>query len=403
MNLREFFKKLRSPLGTSLIFLAAIVTLAFSAVPFLIREDGGKLQPIHESVSRDATLDIPGSVKAISAVPPDKPLPPSDGVSGSSADSTSKINGSGRPQPPSSIARTNSGNRYNSGSSDRRSVESSRNSVPTAKILIIDGESAGAQKEFVSERFAPYGRLIACKMVNTVESGDTDTPLIAVVIEDLWWINAKGEKKLIIPAGTEVYGTVNGAKPMRNRLTTGNNFILVWQATSNMVGFELQLKGVALEKSTHPENRMLAAITDMSAGIPGQVMSNENLSKFLMYTLAFGQGLAQGYQTNEVYTDSGVTVTTQDGTTKNAMARGAETLAQVMLQDVSQMIAKESYYIRVPSGTEFYIFVQQVINLDDAQIADTLLNKLEEQKIQGPQKPSYKNVLNAFSGGKTVK
>lgn len=403
MNLREFFKKLRSPLGTSLIFLAAIVTLAFSAVPFLIREDGGKLQPIHESVSRDATLDIPGSVKAISAVPPDKPLPPSDGVSGSSADSTSKIDGSGRPQPPSSIARTNSGNRYNSGSSDRRSVESSRNSVPTAKILIIDGESAGAQKEFVSERFAPYGRLIACKMVNTVESGDTDTPLIAVVIEDLWWINAKGEKKLIIPAGTEVYGTVNGAKPMRNRLTTGNNFILVWQATSNMVGFELQLKGVALEKSTHPENRMLAAITDMSAGIPGQVMSNENLSKFLVYTLAFGQGLAQGYQTNEVYTDSGVTITTQDGTTKNAMARGAETLAQVMLQDVSQMIAKESYYIRVPSGTEFYIFVQQVINLDDAQIADTLLNKLEEQKIQGPQKPSYKNVLNAFSGGKTVK
>lgn len=403
MNLREFFKKLRSPLGTSLIFLAAIVTLAFSAVPFLIREDGGKLQPIHESVSRDATLDIPGSVKAISAVPPDKPQPPSDGVAGSSADSTSKIDGSGRPQPPSSIARTNSGNRYNSGSSDRRSVESSRNSVPTAKILIIDGESAGAQKEFVSERFAPYGRLIACKMVNTVESGDTDTPLIAVVIEDLWWINAKGEKKLIIPAGTEVYGTVNGAKPMRNRLTTGNNFILVWQATSNMVGFELQLKGVALEKSTHPENRMLAAITDMSAGIPGQVMSNENLSKFLMYTLAFGQGLAQGYQTNEVYTDSGVTVTTQDGTTKNAMARGAETLAQVMLQDVSQMIAKESYYIRVPSGTEFYIFVQQVINLDDAQIADTLLNKLEEQKIRGPQKPSYKNVLNAFSGGKTVK
>ena len=403
MNLREFFKKLRSPLGTSLIFLAAIVTLAFSAVPFLIREDGGKLQPIHESVSRDATLDIPGSVKAISAVPPDKPLPPSDGVSGSSADSTSKIDGSGRPQPPSSIARTNSGNRYNSGSSDRRSVESSRNSVPTAKILIIDGESAGAQKEFVSERFAPYGRLIACKMVNTVESGDTDTPLIAVVIEDLWWINAKGEKKLIIPAGTEVYGTVNGAKPMRNRLTTGNNFILVWQATSNMVGFELQLKGVALEKSTHPENRMLAAITDMSAGIPGQVMSNENLSKFLVYTLAFGQGLAQGYQTNEVYTDSGVTITTQDGTTKNAMARGAETLAQVMLQDISQMIAKESYYIRVASGTEFYIFVQQVINLDDAQIADTLLNKLEEQKIQGPQKPSYKNVLNAFSGGKTVK
>ena len=401
MNLREFFKKLRSPLGTSLMFLTAIVTLALAIMPFLIREDAGKIQSIRETFTREATLDIPGSAKAIAAVPPEKSLELKGGVSSSVSEGTQKASdGSGRPQPPSSVSRGDAG-RYVPGSMDRRSADANRSSGQTAKILIIDGESAGAQrKEFVSERFAPYGRLVACKMVNTVESGDTDTPLIAVVIEDLWWINAKGEKKLIIPAGTEVYGTVNGAKPMRNRLTTGNTFILVWQATSNMVGFELQLKGVALEKSTHPENRMLAAITDMSAGIPGQVMSNENLSKFLMYTLAFGQGLAQGYQTNEVYTDSGVTVTTQDGTTKNAMARGAETLAQVMLQDVSQMIAKESYYIRVPSGTEFYIFVQQVINLDDAQIADTLLNKLEEQKIQGPQKSSYKNVLNAFSGGK---
>lgn len=399
MNLREFFKKLRSPFGTSMMFLTAIVTLALAVMPFLIREDAGKIQPIRDTVTREASLDIPGSVKAISAAPAEKSQDVKGNISDAATEHVQKPDGSSavRPQPPTPFGHVETGTRY---AKDGRSSDTGRNSV-SAKILIIDGETAGTQKqEFVSERFAPYGRLISCKMVNTVESGDTDTPLIAVVIEDLWWINARGEKKLIIPAGTEVYGTVNGAKPMRNRLTTGSSFILVWQATSNMTGFELQLKGIALEKSTHPENRMLAAITDMSAGIPGQVMSNENLSKFLMYTLAFGQGLAQGYQTNEVYTDSGVTVTTQDGTTKNALARGAETLAQVMLQDVSQMIAKESYYIRVPSGTEFYIYVQQVINLDDAQIADTLLNKLEEQKIQGPQKKSYKNVLNAFSGSR---
>ena len=397
MNLREFFKKLRSPLGTSLLFLAAIVTLAFSAVPFLIREDAGTLQVVR-SESGEASFNIPGKAKAISAAASAE----RQAGSGSEAvDSSDKPDRTGRPLPPSDY-RTVSGERSPGGTSRTSSFDRSRNTpVQGPKITIIDGESgAGRSEEFVSDRFAPYGRLLACKMINTVESGDADTPLIAVVMEDLWWINAKGEKKLIIPAGTEVFGRVNGAKPQRNRLTTAGNFVLVWQATSDMVGFELQLKGIALEKSTHPENRMLAAITDMSAGIPGQVMSNENLSKFLMYTLAFGQGLAQGYQTNEVYTDSGVTITTQDGTTKNAMARGAETLAQVMLQDVSQMIAKESYYIRVASGTEFYIFVQQVINLDDAQIADTLLNKLEEQKIQGPQKPSYKNVLNAFSGGK---
>ena len=397
MNLREFFKKLRSPLGTSLLFLAAIVTLTFSAVPFLIREDAGTLQVVR-SESGEASFNIPGKAKAISAA---ASAERQAGSGSETVDLSEEPDRTGRPLPPSDY-RIASGERSPGGTSRTSSFDRSRStSVQGPKITIIDGESgAGRSKEFVSDRFAPYGRLLACKMINTVESGDADTPLIAVVMEDLWWINAKGEKKLIIPAGTEVFGKVNGAKPQRNRLTTDGNFVLVWQATSDMVGFELQLRGIALEKSTYPDNRMLAAITDMSAGIPGQVISNENLSKFLMYTLAFGQGLAQGYQTNEVYTDSGVTITTQDGTTKNAMARGAETLAQVMLQDVSQMIAKESYYIRVASGTEFYIFIQQVINLDDAQIADTLLNKLEEQKIQGPQKPSYKNVLNAFSGGK---
>ena len=71
---------------------------------------------------------------------------------------------------------------------------------------------------------------------------------------------------------------------------------------------------------------------------------------------------------------------------------------RIMLQDVSKQISKESYYIRVAAGTEFYLFVQQVINLDDAKVADTLLNKLETEKIQGAQQPqSARNFLNAFS------
>ena len=62
MNLREFFKKLRSPLGASLLFLAAIVTLAFSAVPFLIREDAGTLQVVR-SESGEASFNIPARPK----------------------------------------------------------------------------------------------------------------------------------------------------------------------------------------------------------------------------------------------------------------------------------------------------------------------------------------------------
>ncbi len=388
MNLREITKKVRSPMGKSIAFLIAIVILVLAAIPFLMRDDAGKLEAGDHEKRTEGTYEIMGTAKPIqsgkqsgtqSVAEKKNPGVISDGKT---------VQPPTAPRPPAE----------RSANSDFRTTV--RNTSPPSgpTITVIDGENSSANNVFVSERFAPYGRMISCKMINTVESGNTQTPLIAVVSEDLWWINNHGEKKLIIPAGTEVHGTVDGSKPVRNRLVTGNNFVLVWQATSNMVGFELQLKGIALEKSTYPDNPMLATISDMSAGIPGQVVSNENLSKFMMYTLAFAQGVAQGYQTTEVYSDSGVTVSTQDGTTKSAIARGTETLAQVMLQDVSQMIAKESYYIRVAAGTEFYLFVQQVINLDDAKIADTLLNKLEEQKIQGEQpRQSHRNTINAFS------
>ena len=395
MNLREFYKKLRSPLGTTLSSLGGLILLVLLCLPLLLRNDAGKLE-VNRNSGGEGTYDIQSNIKAISSASSAR-KPETAEISGKVSEAVSGKEPRG-PRPPAIPGSTR-------GTGNRRSVPSysgiSDSPVAFRKtsITIIDGENAGAErKEFISERYAPYRRLISCKMVNTIESGDTDTPLIAFVTEDLWWINSQGEKKLIIPAGTEVHGTVNGAKPLRNRLTTGGNFVLVWQATSDMVGFELQIKGIALEKSNAPDTKSLATISDMAAGIPGQVMSNENLAKFLMYTLAFGQGMAQGFQTSEVYSNSGGIISTQEGTTRNAFARGAETLAQIMLQDVSEQISKESYYIRVAAGTEFYLFVRQVINLDEAKIADTLLDKLEEEKIRGPGQPqSHRNILNAFS------
>ena len=397
MNLREFAKKLRSPMGTAILFLSGLIVLILLVLPFLLRDDAGKLQVIRPTVGEGA-YDIAGNIKAVN-IPPQR-KPESKSPSEKRAVNASTAGTAPRPPQPPGRAYTASDGNFRRGSGPHFAGRNNETGTSgQSAILIIDGEnSAESGKEFVSERYAPYGRLISCKMVNTVESGDTDTPLVAFVSEDLWWINSKGEKKLIIPAGTEVHGTIQGAKPLRNRLTTGNNFILVWQATSDMVGFELQLKGIALEKSNHPDTKGKAAISDMAAGIPGQVVSNENLAKFLMYTLAFAQGMSQGYQTTELYSNAGGMISTQEGTTKNALARGTETLAQIMLQDVSKQISKESYFIRVAAGTEFYLFVQQVINLDEAKIANTLLNKLEQQKIQGQEKKrSAKDILNSFS------
>ena len=251
--------------------------------------------------------------------------------------------------------------------------------------------SSGKKDEaFLSERYAPFGRLLDCKLVNTLESNVDGTPLIALVIQDLWWTNAKGERKLIIPAGTEVHGKMG--KCVRNRMMSSGNFVLVWQITSDQVGLELQLQGRILEKSNQAGDKSKATITDMAAGIPGRVMNNNNLNEMLQYTMAFTQGLATGFQTKTTYDNGSTIVSRNDGSTKNALATAFESLSNVALENITDKISKESYYIRVPAGTEFYLYIEQVTNIEKAAIADTALNKLEELKLAPGKSSSESDV-----------
>jgi len=52
-----------------------------------------------------------------------------------------------------------------------------------------------------SESYLPFGRLLRCELVNTVDSTDIETPIIGLITEDVWH-----DGRLIIPAGTEVHG-----------------------------------------------------------------------------------------------------------------------------------------------------------------------------------------------------
>lgn len=270
------------------------------------------------------------------------------------------------------------------------STSGSRNPVQS-RIFVMSATAEAAadnsgDEAFLSERYAPYGRLLDCKLVNTLESNVDGTPLIALVIEDLWWTNAEGERKLIIPAGTEIHGKMGSC--VRNRMMSEGNFILVWQITSNQVGMELQLQGRILEKSNQAGNKGKATITDMAAGIPGRVMQNNNLNEMLQYTMAFAQGLAAGFETTTTYDNGSTIVSKNDGSTKNALATAFESLSNVALENITDKISKEAYYIRVAAGTEFYLYIEQVTNIEKAAIADTALNNLEQVRLAQEGKQS---------------
>jgi len=260
----------------------------------------------------------------------------------------------------------------------------------SAHIFVLSSSSSEQAEDnvFLSENYAPFGRLLDCKLINTLESNIPNTPLIGIVLEDLWWTNSRGEKKLIIPAGTEVHGKMGSC--VRNRMMCNGNFVLVWQITSEQVGMELQIQGTVLEKSNQPGSKDRATITDMAAGLPGRVMNNQNLNEMLQYVMAFTMGLAQGYETNTTYSNGTTIVTSNDGSTKNALAHAFDAMATVALQNISEQIAKESYYIRVAAGTEFYLYISQVTNVEKAAIADTVLSALAEQKAKKDETPEDK-------------
>ena len=103
--------------------------------------------------------------------------------------------------------------------------------------LFADSTAGAARPKKLSAAYAPFGRLIPCETVITVDSASMQTPIVGLVTENIYY----GDR-LIIPAGTEVHGMAQTDR-QRDRISTSTSWKLVWQD-----GEELQLKAVALDR-----------------------------------------------------------------------------------------------------------------------------------------------------------
>ncbi len=231
----------------------------------------------------------------------------------------------------------------------------------------------------LSGAYAAYGRFVRCKLLITVDSNRIQTPIVGMVLEDVYSV----DHELIIPARTEVHGMAQ-LDSAEERIGSQNQWILVWEKDGQEV--ELPLQGIALDHTPSPDGSGWS-VTDGSAGLRGQVIRSDNLAEIKMLLAQFGAGFAQSMAQNVIQsaiTGNGTVVTQQNNGLQQAVAQGAENAGNSYAQQILDSIKRDGIFVRVPAGTDFYLYVTQTIDASQARIGASIGMRVAESTQPKP-------------------
>jgi hypothetical protein len=257
-------------------------------------------------------------------------------------------------------------------------------SAPTAAAALAPGEAPkAAPPRVVPEEFAPFGRLIKCELVETIDSVTARSePIVAIVTQDLDW-----NGNVIIPAGSEAFSYA-GPEPVIDgdgvgRLVDNGDWTLVLPGGGGGAnGRELALKGRAVNRlETVVDSRGGArswGVDDGADGLVGYTLSTLDDREIRLFAAAAISGLAQGLgavaeKQVPAAGVSGVLGATQVApTVGNAVVGSLSASAVDAVNEfagrIRQEISKRGVYVRIPAGKEFYLFVEQTIDPGMAEV-----------------------------------
>ncbi len=229
--------------------------------------------------------------------------------------------------------------------------ETAAPTLPPISIFAETPSNERKQKKF-SEDFAPFGRLIPCELIVTVDSSSINTPVIGLVTDDVYH-----HGHVIVPAGTEVHGTAQ-VDHTRERIASDGRWNLVWQS-----GEELRINGLALDRE-QDANGAGWEITDGSAGLRGRLIKTDNLAEIKMFAATLLSGAASAF--TETRTTAFGSVLSPSLT--NVPLLGAQSVLDRYANQIEQSIERDGFYVRVPAGKQFYLYVTQTLDRADAKI-----------------------------------
>lgn len=211
--------------------------------------------------------------------------------------------------------------------------------------------------EATAKNYAPYGRLVPCQLTITVESNSIDTPIIGLVTE-----NVVHAGKVIIPAGAEVHGRASNERS-RDRIDASGTWSFVWRTRDRMNGTELTVEGIALDRDLD-FNTGMWGIRDGSAGLKGYLIKSDDLNEIRLFAATFLAAATQGIKDyDEFITDTGSSIQLAKNTAGNAALDGTTAVLEQYARQISEAIQRDGFYVRVPTGKQFYVYVTQPIDV----------------------------------------
>ncbi len=240
-----------------------------------------------------------------------------------------------------------------------------KENAPMFSPISLYSDTSSKEPKPLGNTYVPYGRLIPCELIVTVDSSSIQTPIIGLTTEGIYH-----DGQLIVPAGTEIHGTAQPDR-MRERIASSGNWTLVWQT-----GEELSLTGIALDREKDPHGIDKWGITDGSAGLRGRVLKSDDMAEIKLFAATF-LGAAASAMTEKESTFFG---TQMASSLQNAPLKGAQDVLGVYAKQIYDTIQRDGFYVRVPAGKEFYLYVKQTIDRADATIGGTRLEAAETQE-----------------------
>ena len=226
--------------------------------------------------------------------------------------------------------------------------------------IYADPAGPSHEEARISDSYLPYGRLVKCVLVNTVDSSRIATPIIGMVTEDVWQAGV-----CVIPAGTEVHGIAQIDRT-RERIASEKEWIMVWQN-----GKELPVKGIVLSNTQHGTDQRWG-ITDGSAGLEGEILRSDKLAQLkeiLASTVAAaGSGLVPVTTTTSPFGNTQVATT---GSAQAVLGESIQAAGRVYAQQIMESIQREGWFVRCKAGSSFYLYTLEPIDLANAHIGSS--------------------------------